>query len=294
MLAVQRLQRLPGVAHGHVRLEDETAGDRAVQPQRAFLVAGEAGLQQRFDIEARNPAMCARKVIPSGYSGAVLMVNVPAHDRPRERLLTAGAPALGDRELLAVLLGTGGAAGVGAQELAERLLAVFGSLPAVSRATAADLQRVRGIGATKAARLVAAFEVARRAAAEPTPKRIGGSADIAAVVAPLLKGHSRERLLVVSCSSGLRVLGIDMISEGAVDETLFPVREIMVAVLRRDGRRFALAHNHPSGDPTPSRHDIQATRLVEKAATVAGLAFLDHVIVSDTEWSRTTKTAAKA
>ena len=214
------------------------------------------------------------------------MVNVPAHDRPRERLLAQGAPALGDRELLAVLLGTGGATGVGAHELADRLLAAFGSLPAVSRATAADLQRVRGVGATKAARVVAAFEVARRAAQTPSPRRISGTADIAAVVAPLLQGHARERLLVVSCSSGLRVLGVDMVSQGAVDETLFPIREIMVAVLRRDGRRFALAHNHPSGDPTPSRHDIEATRLVEEAAPVAGLGFLDHVIVSDTDWCR--------
>jgi DNA repair protein RadC len=214
------------------------------------------------------------------------MVNVPAHDRPRERLLAQGATGLGDRELLAVLLGTGGATGVGAQELAERLLGIFGSLPAVSRATAADLQKVRGVGGTKAARLVAAFEVARRAAQAPSPRRIGGTADIADVVSPLLHGHTRERLLVVSCSSGLRVLGVDMVSEGAVDETLFPVREIMVAVLRRDGRRFALAHNHPSGDPTPSKHDIEATRLIDEAAAVAGLGFLDHVIVSDTGWSR--------
>lgn len=215
------------------------------------------------------------------------MVDVPAHDRPRERLMAQGAPTLGDRELLAVLLGTGGATGVGAQELAEWLLAAFGSLQAISRASAADLMRVRGVGTTKAARLVAAFEVARRATQAPSPRRIGGTADIAAVVAPLLRGRTRERLLVVSCSSGLRVLGIDMISEGAVDETLFPVREIMVAVLRRDGRRFALAHNHPSGDPTPSAHDIEATRLVEGAAEVAGLGFLDHVIVADTDWSRT-------
>jgi DNA repair protein RadC len=218
---------------------------------------------------------------------AVLMVNVPAHDRPRERLMAQGAAALGDRELLAVLLGTGGATGMGAQELAEWLLAAFGSVQAISQASAADLMRVRGVGATKAARLVAAFEVARRAAQAPSPRRIGRTADIAAVVAPLLRGRTRERLLVVSCSSGLRVLGVDMISEGAVDETLFPVREIMVAVLRRDGRRFALAHNHPSGDPTPSMHDIEATRLVEEAAGVAGLGFLDHVIIADTDWSRT-------
>lgn len=215
------------------------------------------------------------------------MSQVPVHDRPRERLARRGCEALGDRELLAVLLGTGGAPGVGAHELAERLLDRFGSIAAISKATVAELCQVKGVGAAKASSLAAGFELARRVMLD-SPTQIRSTSDIAAVAAPWLHGRARERLVVISCDSGSRVLGVDPISDGTVDQTLLPVREVLVAVLRRDGRAFALAHNHPSGDPTPSAHDIEATRPVEEAAAAAGLRFLDHVIVTDTAWRRVT------
>jgi DNA repair protein RadC len=212
----------------------------------------------------------------------MLMSQVPAHDRPRERLATQGADALGDRELLALLLSTG-TRGLGAHQLAEGLLDRFGSVTAIGRATVAELSVVAGIGAAKASSLVAGFELARRAAAE-RPKRLRSTSDIAAVAAPLLHGRTRERLIVISCDAALRVLGADAVSDGAADQTLFPLREIVVAVLRRDGRSFALAHNHPSGDDTPSAEDLAATQAIAEAAAVTGLRLLDHVIVTDMAW----------
>jgi len=184
---------------------------------------------------------------------AMPMSNLPANDRPRERLTANGAGALADRELLALLLGTGGSTGTGAHELAERLLGRFGSVGAIGTATFAELCALKGVGVAKASGLVAGFELARRATGSGRPMRLDSTADIARLAAPMLRNRSRERLLVVSCDSGSRVLGVDLASEGGADQTLFPVREIIVAVLRRDGRRFALAHNHPGGDPTPSR-----------------------------------------
>lgn len=210
------------------------------------------------------------------------MSQVPATDRPRERLAERGAEALGDRELLALLLGTG-TRGRGAHEVAEVLLSQFGSVAAISRATVAELAGVAGIGVAKASSLVAGFELARRAAAE-RPRRLRATADIAAAAAPLLRGCLRERLIVIACDAALRVLGTDRISDGATDQTLFPIREIIVAVLRRDGRSFALAHNHPSGDVTPSAEDVAATREAAAAAAVTGLCFLDHVIIGEREW----------
>jgi len=97
-------------------------------------------------------------------------------------------------------------------------------------------------------------------------------------------GRNRERLVVISCDAALRVLGADAVSDGAADQTLFPLREIIVAVLRRDGTGFALAHNHPSGDPTPSDEDLIATREVAAAAVTAGLRFLDHIVVTEAGW----------
>jgi DNA repair protein RadC len=214
----------------------------------------------------------------------MLIADLPVRERPRERLAALGTAALADRELLAVLLGTGGSPGVGAHTLAERLLTQFGSVAAVSRAHPADLAGVTGVGPAKAALLSAAFELARRVTTVETPETISGAGDTAAVVAPLLRGRTRERLVVVTCDRVNRVLGCDVLSEGSADRSLMPVREAMVAVLRRDGKALALAHNHPSGDPTPSRDDVDATVHVRQAALAVGLRFIEHVVVTDVDW----------
>jgi DNA repair protein RadC len=214
----------------------------------------------------------------------MLIADLPVRERPRERLAALGAAALADRELLAVLLGTGGAQGVGAHNLAERLLARFGSVSALARAHPADLASVTGVGPAKAAVLVAAFELARRTTVNEAPVTITDAADIVTVAAPLLRGRTRERLVVVICDRLSRVIGCDVLSEGSADRSLLPVREAMVAVLRRDGKTFALAHNHPSGDPTPSHDDIEATRHVREAALAVGLRLLSHVVVTETGW----------
>ncbi|MPZ25080.1 MAG: DNA repair protein RadC [Micromonosporaceae bacterium] len=215
------------------------------------------------------------------------IIDLPRSERPRERLAASGASALAERELLAVLLGTGGARGVGAHDLAERLLARFGSVAALARAHPADLAGVSGIGPAKAAALVAAFELARRGTVvADRPLAINNALDVVTAAGPLLRGRARERLIVVLCDHANRVLGCDVISEGSADRALLPVREVVVAVLRRDGKAFALAHNHPSGDPTPSGEDIDATWQVREAAAAVGLRFLDHVVVTDTDWRR--------
>lgn len=213
----------------------------------------------------------------------MLMSQVPATDRPRERLAENGTDALGDRELLALLISTG-VRGKGAHEVAEGLLDRFGSVTAIGRATVAELSAVAGIGTAKASSLVASFELARRAERTERPRRLRETTDIATLAKSLLSHHNRERLIVISCDAALRVLGTDRLSEGATDQTLFPLREIIVAVLRRDGRSFALAHNHPSGDSTPTPEDIAATKAAIDAAALTGLGFLDHVIVTEKDW----------
>jgi DNA repair protein RadC len=213
------------------------------------------------------------------------ITDLPPTDRPRERLAALGTSALADRELLAVLLGTGGARGVGAHTLAEQLLARFGSVAAVGRAHPADLARVTGIGPAKAAALAAAFELARRGTAGEPRARICNGSDVASVAGPLLRGRARERLVVVLCDNANRVLGCEVLSEGSADRALLPVREAVVTVLRRDGKAFALAHNHPSGNLTPSEDDIDATVRVREAAAAVGLRFLGHVVVTDSGWS---------
>jgi DNA repair protein RadC len=185
-----------------------------------------------------------------------------------------------DREQLAAMLSSNGHG----HRLADQLLFRFGSVAAIARAHPADLTIVDGIGQATAARLVAAFQLARRAITEQPPVRIAGHEDIVKVVAPLLHGHARERLIVVICNRVNRVIGCEILAEGSADRAVMPVREAIVAVLRRDGQAFALAHNHPSGDPSPSRDDVEATLRVQRAAEATGLRLIEHVVVTDTDW----------
>jgi DNA repair protein RadC len=220
------------------------------------------------------------------------IADLPRTERPRERLAALGPTALADRELLSMVLGTGGNHGVGAHTLAEQLLATFGSVPALARAHPADLTALPGIGDAKAAALVSAFELARRAVPDRDGgPRLGSTVELVDAVAPMLRGRTRERLVVIVCDTANRVLHTEVVSEGSAERSLVPVREVIVAVLRRDGQAFALAHNHPAGDATPSLSDIQATARVEAAAEAVGLRFLDHIVVTDATWSRVPATA---
>ena len=214
---------------------------------------------------------------------AVLMAAVPPHERPRERLLARGAEALTERELLALVL-RNGTRGMSALDLAAELLAEYGGLSALAAARPEELAARRGVGAAKAAALVAAFQLARRTDAENVPTVLRCPDDVALLARRELDGVRRERVLVLVCDSANRLRHTVVVSEGAIDRSMVPVREILNAVLRHDGRAFALAHNHPSGDPKPSDADRQATDAVKAAATVAGLRFLGHVVVAADEW----------
>ncbi len=152
--------------------------------------------------------------------------------------------------------------------------------------TPEELVRTTGIGPSKAVTLAAALELGRRLAlpaAKPSDP-IRRPADIAALVVPTLSRKRREHVLVVVLDRGSRPMRTVPISSGSVDRPLLPVREVLNAVLRCDGVAFALAHNHPSGDPSPSKEDVLVTQRIEDAAVAVGLKLLDHVIVAGGSW----------
>ncbi len=215
--------------------------------------------------------------------------DLPVGDRPRERLLERGSEALADRELLALLLGSG-ARGLDAVELAGQLIASQGGLRRLAQAAPHELVGLLGVGPAKAARVAAGFELARRALVDeqPAPRRVAATADIAACAAPLLRGLRHERVVVVVCDKAGTVLRTLRLTEGGTDRSLIPVRDVLGAVLATGGTSFAVAHNHPSGDPTPSTLDRQVTARLREAAEVVGVRFLDHVVVTDDAWQRIT------
>lgn len=215
--------------------------------------------------------------------------DLPLGDRPRERLLERGSEALADRELLALLLGSG-ARGRDAVELAGQLIASQGGLRRLAQAPPHELVGLLGVGPAKAARVAAAFQLARRALTDEQPgrRKIVATSDIAECAAPLLRGLRHERVVVVVCDKAGAVLRTFRMTEGSTDRSLIPVRDVLGSVLATGGASFAVAHNHPSGDPTPSTLDRQVTARLREAADVVGLRFLDHVVVTDNGWQRVT------
>ncbi len=215
---------------------------------------------------------------------SVRIPDLPACERPRERLAELGPGALSSRELLAVVLGFGGK-GASAWEIAGELLAKHKSLSAIARVRWEELMQVENLAEAKVAKLLAAFELGRRAIGDEFVRdEIHGPSDLAALVVPTFTGKPHEEVLVVVLNSANRLIRVVNHSKGGANRSLLLERDVLATVLRNDGVAFALAHNHPSGDSTPSDADIQATIRVKKGAELIGLRLLDHVIVTDRNW----------
>lgn len=204
------------------------------------------------------------------------------HDRPRERLWRLGAGALTAPELLAILLGTGDAHG-DALTVAERLLAGGGGvLRSLAARPAAELQRAGSVGPAKAARLLAAFELARRMEREQRPisPRIAGPEDVLRVVGPALRDLAVEEFHLLALDTRSRVLRDVLVTRGLLDSSLVHPREVFRAAIAEAAAGIILVHNHPSGDPTPSAEDRAVTRQLVAAGQLLDLPVYDHVIVA--------------
>jgi DNA repair protein RadC len=203
-------------------------------------------------------------------------------------LLALGPRALSDRELLAILLRTG-RKGQSAIELADGLIADFGGLAGVASARPEELALHPGMGPAKAAVLAAAFRLSELVRRSPVARQaLRSSEDVARLALEELRGARRERVIVLVCDSRNHLLRVVPVGEGAVDRSLFPVREILNAVLRHDGRAFAVAHNHPSGNAAASMQDERATHELGVAAGAVGLRFITHLVVTDEGWQSVT------
>lgn len=215
------------------------------------------------------------------------MRKIAVSQRPRERLVAIGAAALSDAELVAILLGNGREE-LSAVDLGLELLAATGGVAELARLPVDALTEVSGIGIAKATRVVASFELARRAEAPTERIQLTTTTVIAKMAAQALRHARRETVLVLVADQQNGLLRTDVVASGAVDSVAFPVREVLAAVLRADGRAFAVAHNHPSGDPAPSVSDRNASRVLAQAADAVGVRFLDHVVVADRGWASAT------
>jgi len=213
-------------------------------------------------------------------SSALKIKDQPASERPRERLAAKGPGALTDAELIAILLRTG-LRGANAVEIGAQLLKKFGSLQALARASVDDLCKVKGIGRDKAVTLLAAFTLARKMAEEL--QRESPVLDNPEAVVALLKGQNLirnvETLQVLLLNTRRRLIRVEQIADGTVDTLLVHAREVFKAAIAANASAIVLAHNHPSGDPTPSEADIKVTRDLIRAGQLLKIDVLDHVII---------------
>jgi DNA repair protein RadC len=210
--------------------------------------------------------------------------DLPDDDRPRERLLRLGAGALSNTELIALLLGTG-TNGENVLRLAERILARVGGLEGLHRASLGDLQEIKGVGDSKRAQIMAAAELARRMAALPAPERdtIRNAEDAARLVADMAHlAQEQVRLLLLDPSK--RVIARSTLYIGTASTTVVRIAEVYREAIQRAASALILAHNHPSGDPTPSPEDIELTRALVAAGRLLDIQFVDHLIIGRDGW----------
>jgi DNA repair protein RadC len=213
-------------------------------------------------------------------SDGVKIKDLPASERPRERLAELGADALRTSELIAILLRTG-LKGVSAIQIGEELLKRFETLTGLERASLEELKTVKGIGRDKAIALKSAFTLARRMAREFQGEK--PVLDTPSSVADHLREENRsyevEHFQAVLLNVRRKLIRVEHISQGLLDSLLVHPREVFRPAIAANASALVLVHNHPSGDPTPSEADIRVTRDLIRAGQLLKIEVLDHVIL---------------
>lgn len=207
---------------------------------------------------------------------------LPADERPREKMRLRGEAALSTAELLAVVLSTG-VRGETAIDIAQRLLVEHDGLAGLVRADYDDLRRTRGLGEAKASKLKAALELARRLSASQPQDRpqIKSPEDIYLLLGSEMAVLPQEQLRVVLLDTKNRVDRSVVVYQGSVNSAQVRVAELFRDAVRANAPGIVLVHNHPSGDPEPSRADAQITREATRAGELLGIDVIDHVVIGD-------------
>ncbi|HAT32241.1 MAG TPA: hypothetical protein DCW29_15745 [Janthinobacterium sp.] len=205
----------------------------------------------------------------------------PAQERPRERLISQGAAALSDAELLAVFLRTG-VRGKSAVELARDTVGRFGSLHGLFGASLKDFSSVHGLGPAKFAQLQAVMELARRAIEEElaSGQSLASPQAVKAYLRLTLSGQAHESFFVLFLDVKNRLIDTKEMFRGTLTHTSVYPREVVKEALARNAASVMLAHNHPSGAPEPSESDLLLTRSLMQALALVDVRILDHFVVA--------------
>ena len=211
---------------------------------------------------------------------------LPAHERPRERLIQGGDEQLTDAELLGIII-RDGTQNYSAVDLAKMLLSVYGDFRSLSSASIRELCETKGIGPARAAQIKAALAIAKRLV-EMMGGRIGiskCSSDIYNHFHEQLRGKKQEVFLAVLLDNKNRIIKIESdVSAGSLTSSIVHPREAFNAAIRESAASVIFVHNHPSGDPEPSKEDIQITNRLVEAGNIVGIKLLDHIIIGNEQY----------
>ncbi len=207
---------------------------------------------------------------------------LPSDERPVEKLLRYGSGSLSNSELLAVLLGSG-IGGTSAIGLAEKVLASAGGLAGLWDIAAEDLMDLQGVGPKKAATIMCAMELGKRASSPGGKKRrkISTPGELADFFMEDMRHLKKEYFKVLLLNVRLEVMGLETVSVGDIAGAPVHPRETFEPAIRKGAAAVCFAHNHPSGDPEPSDDDIKVTRRLMECGDILGIRVLDHIIIGD-------------
>ncbi|UUZ84400.1 DNA repair protein RadC [Paenibacillus sp. P26] len=208
--------------------------------------------------------------------------DVPSDERPRERMMQYGATALSNAELLAVLLRTG-TYRESAVSLGQRLLRESRGLRSLADMSLQQLTEIKGIGEAKALQIQAGIELGRRMARSSLSDTvtIRSPQDVASLLTEELRYLQKEHFVCLFLNTKNHVIGQETLSMGSLNASIVHPREVFRAAIKRSDASIVCAHNHPSGDPTPSPEDIELTRRLAEAGGIIGIEVLDHIVIGD-------------
>jgi len=208
---------------------------------------------------------------------------LPESERPREKVMRGGLSYLSDAELIALLLSTG-TSEKSALGLAEEILSIEKKgILFLSECAPEQLAAIKGIGQAKACHVLAGVELGRRIATRPRGEkaRVTGPESIVSLFMEEMRYYKKEVFNVLMMNSKGEVIETEKISIGDLSSTVIHPREVYLPAVKRSAAAVAFVHNHPSGDPTPSRDDLDTTRKLIDAGNIIGIAVWDHIIIGD-------------
>jgi DNA repair protein RadC len=210
--------------------------------------------------------------------------DLPKEERPRERLIKFGEQALSTQELLQIILGRG-VKDESVAVIAQRLLSHFGNLQKIKEASIEELSLIKGIGLAKATQIKAAFELGRRLFTQ-TPeyksKQLLNPQNVFNLMRGKLKNYHKEHFYIIALNS--RNYSVAEISIGTLDSSIVHPREVFLEAIKNKAASVIFVHNHPSGDPEPSKDDLEITKRLVESGKILGIEVIDHIIITENKY----------